>query len=200
MKQIKTIKKIKENINEREFKILINYIMSDKSIRENTRVNLLRTFTILYFTGIRLNEIQDMKVFNIKELFKNKETKITLSKTNNQRKIFSSDKFLKSLKPLFNLRDDPGNNKDNDRVIRKGANKNQGINNIVFINMINKKLKDILGSGYSSHSFRQGLISEMAIKGINVKIIAKFIHHSDIKTTMRYIQPSDGDVFDALVR
>jgi len=136
-----------------------------------------------------------MRLINIKELFKYSETKITISKTNNERKIFSSSKFVKALKPLFDLEDN-----DNDRIIKKGSSNNQGINNIVFITMINKALKDILGQGYSSHSFRQGIISEMANKGINIKIISKFIHHSDIKTTMRYVQPSDDDVRGVLVR
>jgi len=136
-----------------------------------------------------------MRLINIKELFKYSETKITISKTNNERKIFSSSKFVKALKPLFDLEDN-----DNDRIIKKGSCNNQGINNIVFITMINKALKDILGQGYSSHSFRQGIISEMANKGINIKIISKFIHHSDIKTTMRYVQPSDDDVRGVLVR
>ena len=61
-------------------------------------------------------------------------------------------------------------------------------------------MKSILGAGYTSHSFRQGLISEMGAKGINAKIISKFIGHSDVKTTMRYINPTDDDLKNAIVR
>jgi site-specific recombinase XerD len=61
-------------------------------------------------------------------------------------------------------------------------------------------IKEILGDGYTSHSFRQGLITEMGAKGVNVKIIAKFIGHSDVKTTMRYMKPTDDDVRGAMVR
>ena len=55
-------------------------------------------------------------------------------------------------------------------------------------------------SGYTSHSFRQGLISEFANKQINIKIIQGFIGHRDSKTTMRYIRPTENDIRGALVR
>jgi len=55
-------------------------------------------------------------------------------------------------------------------------------------------------NGYTSHSFRQGLLSDLRAKGINIKIMSKFIGHSDVKTTMRYIQPSDEDIMINLVR
>ena len=37
-------------------------------------------------------------------------------------------------------------------------------------------------------------------KGINTKIISKFIGHSDVKTTMHYIKPTDDDVKGAMIR
>jgi len=61
-------------------------------------------------------------------------------------------------------------------------------------------MKEALGDGFTSHSFRQGLISEMGSKSVNVKIISKFIGHKDIKTTLGYIKPTDSDIENALVR
>ena len=40
----------------------------------------------------------------------------------------------------------------------------------------------------------------MASKQINTKIISKFIGHSDVKTTMHYIKPTDDDVKEAMIR
>jgi len=40
----------------------------------------------------------------------------------------------------------------------------------------------------------------MGSKQINTKIISKFIGHSDVKTTMRYINPTDDDLQNAMVR
>ncbi len=194
---MKSIKKIKENITITEYKKLMASTRGSDTIRENTRTNLLRTFTILFFTGLRLNELQDMKIKHIKELLENGTTKINLSKTKSERKLYLTPEFKKQLKKLFNLDEDAEN-----RVIAKGSNKNRrdGIYPITFIQQINKFMKEVLGAGYTSHSFRQGLITEMGSKSINTKIISKFIGHADVKTTMMYINPTDTDVMNSLVR
>jgi integrase/recombinase XerD len=200
MKRTKqTVKRIKESITETEYKKLMSYVRGDDSIRDHSKKNLLRTFTILYFTGLRLNEVQKMRLYHIVELLELGSTKLILPKTKSERKLFAGDAFKKQLFKLFDLSDDV--NKD-ERVITKGAIKSNrtGINSDVFIKQVNSKMKEILGSGYTSHSFRQGLITEMGSKQINTKIISKFIGHSDVKTTMRYINPTDEDLKGAMIR
>ena len=200
MKRTKqTVKRIKESITETEYKKLMSYVRGDDSIRNHSKQNLLRAFTILYFTGLRLNEVQKMRLYHIVELLELGSTKLILPKTKSERKLFAGDAFKKQLFKLFDLSDDV--NKD-ERVITKGAIKSNrtGINSDVFIKQVNSKMKEILGSGYTSHSFRQGLITEMGSKQINTKIISKFIGHSDVKTTMRYINPTDEDLKGAMIR
>ena len=200
MKRTKqTIKRIKESITEKEYKKLMSYVRGDESIRNHSRQNLLRTFTILYFTGLRLNELQQMRLHHIAELLQDGTTKLVLSKTNSERKLFAGDAFKKELLKLFDISD---NTDMQERVITKGSVKSNhtGINSDVFIKQVNVKIREILGSGYTSHSFRQGLITEMGAKQINTKIISKFIGHSDVKTTMRYINPTDEDLKGAMIR
>jgi integrase/recombinase XerD len=199
-KKHKSIKRIKENITEAEYKKLLNSVRGDDVIKETTRSNLLSAFTILYFTGLRLNELQELRISNIVELIDSGSTKLILPKTKNERKLFAGDEFKKQLKKLILAY---GSNLDiQARVITKGSSKNKhtGINPIVFITQVNKTMKSVLGDGYTSHSFRQGLITEMGSKGINTKIISKFIGHSDVKTTMRYINPTDEDLKGAMIR
>lgn len=194
---MKSIKKIKENITLTEFKKLTAYIRGNDTIRENTRINLLRTFTILYYTGLRLNELQEMRIKHIKELLENGTTKITLPKTKTERKLYLTPEFKKNLEKLFDTNEDLAN-----RVIAKGSNKNKrdGIHYITYIQQVNKFMREALGTGYTSHSFRQGLITEMGSKSINTKIISKFIGHADVKTTMMYINPTDDDIVNSLIR
>ena len=193
------IRRIKESITEIEYKKLMSYTRGDESIKEHSRQNLLRTFTILYFTGLRLNKLQQMNLKHIKELLDNGVTKLLLPKTKSERKLFAGDEFKKQLLKLFTLTDEVNLN---ERIITKASVKSNriGINHDVFIKQVNQKLKEILGSGYTSHSFRQGLITEMGSKQINTKIISKFIGHSDVKTTMRYINPTDEDLKGAMIR
>ncbi len=193
------LKRIKESITEIEYKKLINAVKGDESLRPNSKQNLLRTFTILYFTGLRLNELQEMKLSHIKELIDNGETKLILPKTKSERKLFATDEFIKQLKKLFVF---DSNIDLQIKVISKGSNKNkkESIHPLTFIAQVNEVMKSILGTGYTSHSFRQGLITQMASKQINTKIISKFIGHSDVKTTMGYIKPTDDDVKEAMIR
>ena len=195
----KTITRIKESITELEYKKLMSSVRGDESMRDNTKNNLLRAFTVLYFTGLRLNELQEIRLHHIKELFDTSETKLLLPKTKNERKLFATDEFQKQLKKLFTI------TADTDlqiRVISKGSNKSakSSIHPLTFIAQVNKVIKSILGDGYTSYSFRQGLITQMGAKGINTKIISKFIGHSDVKTTMGYIKPTDDDVKGAMIR
>ena len=195
----KSIKRIKESITEAEYKRLMNEVRGDESLRQNTKANLLRVFTLLYFTGLRLNEVQNLTLLHMKELLEQGHTKLVLPKTKSERKLYAGKEFQKQLRKLFGV-DELSNH--HARVISKGCvkSKREGINSDVFIKQVNTVMKSILGDGYTSHSFRQGLITEMGSKGVNVKIISKFIGHSDVKTTMRYIKPTDDDVRGAMVR
>ena len=195
---MRIVKKIKENITLTEYKKLMNSTRGNENIRKNTQSNLLRTFTILYYCGLRVNELQELKIKNIKELIDIGTTKIILPKTKTERKLYSTDEFKKVLIKLFDFTIE----EDENRIITKGSNKNKrsGINIVTFITMVNQHLKDILGNGFTSHSFRQGIITEMGSKGINVKIISKYIGHKNVETTFGYIKPTDDDIFNCLVR
>jgi len=173
-----------------------NAVRGDDSIRPHTKQNLLRTFVILYYTGLRLNEVQSLRLKHIEDLITSGETVIDIAKTKNQRKLFASKSFIKELKALFMVT----SSASNDLVISKGSNASSSLSPIVYITQVNKYIQSVLGEGYSSHSFRQGIITELASKSVNVKTIAAFINHSDVKTTLRYIKPTDSMIKDCLVR
>ena len=54
MSSKKEIKRIKENITEKEYKKLMSFVRGDEKLRKNTKSNLLRTFTLLFFSGLRV--------------------------------------------------------------------------------------------------------------------------------------------------
>ena len=194
----KDIKRIKENITELEYKKLMSFVRGNENFRENTKLNFLRTFTVLFFTGLRLNEVQELKIIDIKNLLQDGNVKIDISKTSTQRKLYLTNSFQKELLKLFDFKNEDNEN----RIITKGSDKNKrtSINNIVFIQQVNKTIKEILVEGFSSHSFRQGLITEMGSKSINIKIISQFVGHKNISTTMGYIKPTDEQILNNLIR
>ncbi len=115
-------------------------------------------------------------------------------KTNSQRKIYLSPGFKKDLLHL-----DMQESEEN-RLIQRAGYPKSSMHPLSYITIVNKFMKDTLGQNYTSHSFRQGLLTEMAAKGINVQIMAKFVGHTSFKTTLNHVKPTDEMVMSSLVR
>ena len=155
----------------------------------------MRIFILLYYSGARINELSQIKYKHIKEIIQNGETIIVTYKTHNERILYFSNKAVKEIKKYFNFTED-----DNDYIIASWDDPKTRLHEISLINLVNKYMKKVLGVGFTSHSFRQGLLTEMGSRSINPKIIQSFIGHSDVKTTLRYIKPTANDVKMSLVR
>ena len=188
-------KKIKKSITEKEYKLLQSHTKGDDSLKEFNRNRFLRIFSFLYFSGVQVNELSQIKYKHIKEIIKNGETVIVTHKTKNERILYFSDQSIKEMKKYFDLSED-----ENNYIIASWNNPKNRMHEISLINLVNKYMKKVLGEGFTSHSFRQGLLTEMGSRSINPKIIQSFIGHSDVKTTLRYIKPTAADVKMSLVR
>lgn len=193
--KMKKIKRIKENIELEHYNKMMTVLKGGYDGRKpNTLKNLSRAITICFYAGLRINECQALRGSHIKDLIENKVTKIDISKTSVERKLYASDNFIKALKSLFNL----DSLKNDDRVICSARGDNSGINNITFIQQVNRFIHYTLGDGYSSHSMRQSLITSMSRKS-SPKHIAQFMA-IDPKTVMGYITPSEEDIINCIVR
>jgi len=116
-------------------------------------------------------------------------------KTRKERKLFFSKDAIKQVKKYFLFSDDA---KDDDYIITVKGNTSKIPASSTFIKKVNTFIQEVLGHRFSSHSFRSGLITDMA-KSINPKFIKEFIGHSDIKTTMRYVRPTSKDLKECLI-
>ena len=193
------MKKLKESVTAKEFKILVNYVKYNPTLRANTKANLLKIYTLLYYTGARLNELPQIRNSNILEMFDKKFMIIETHKTGVERKIHFTDSGVKEIKKLFTelgVFDEPSDYK----IVRVKGKPYSTPHSISLIQSVNKVMHEVLGDKYSSHSFRQGLITELGAKSVNPKIIQHYIGHRNIKTTMNYIKPSDNDIVNALTR
>lgn len=195
---MKQTKRIKESIGQSEYKRLMNFTKGDEEIKTFTRERFLKIYTLLYYTGMRLNEVSQLRVSDLKSIIYEKEVKIITHKQKMERKLFFSEEAIKSIKKLFAedlyLNDDV-------RLIRKLNNPYAALSPLNLIDTVNKHIQKAFGNkSFTSHSFRQGLISDYATKGVNIRIIQEFIGHSDTKTTMRYIRPTEADIKKSLIR
>ncbi len=194
------IQSIKETIGTKEFKRLNAFVNADDKMRDATKQNMLRTFTMLYYTGARISELLQIKNEDIVSIIENQELIIISHKVKRERKIQFSETAVKAITKLFahSLENEPKNTfiiKSRGSVI---LNKVPKIS--VYTNSVNKVIQDALGDRHSSHDFRRGILTEMASNKVNPKIMQQYIGHADIKTTMLYINPSDLDIRAALVR
>jgi integrase/recombinase XerD len=190
-----TTKRIKKSITEKEYKLLMNHTKGDDSLKEFNRKRLLQVFCLLYYSGARVNELSQIKYKHIYEIMETGETVIVTFKTKNERILYFSEKAIKEIKKYFEL-----NQNEDHYIIASWNDPKTRLHEISLINLVNTYMKKVLGEGFTSHSFRQGLLTEMGAKSINPKIIQSFIGHSDVKTTLRYIKPTADDVKMALVR
>jgi integrase/recombinase XerD len=93
--------------------------MEKKNLTTNTKNNLKRTFILLYFTGMRINEVKQLKVKDINTIFEKEELIIVTHKTRKERKLFFSKEAIKQIKKHFVFNDD---SKDEDFIITTKGN------------------------------------------------------------------------------
>lgn len=181
-------------ILEREYKILKSYINGLETF-ETTKLKWIRSLEILYMSGMRVSEILDIKIKDIKDGIENGELSIFVKKQNIIRHIPLSEKSVRVLKKLIYSETDMDG-----YFIHKRNNVRSKLNNIGFTKDFNQLIQLVLGGNYSSHSFRKGIITEMGVSGINPKIIQHFVSHKNISTTLNYINPTSDDIRNCLLR
>jgi len=188
------IAKIKDNISKKEFQHLINYLIADITVRAIRKDRLLKLFNLLYITGLRVNETTTLTNIQIKELLEQKQTKVIAHKQKIEKVIYLTESSRKQLSKYFEII-------ENDNLVfqsERGSKRSSLSSNSVIRDM-NSYLKKVFpNKNITSHSFRQTLISELAEKNINTKVIQTLIGHKSISSTYRYIKPSEEQILNSL--
>ena len=192
----KHIKRIKKSVTVVEYKKLMNFVRGDEDIKPFNQKRFLKIFSLLYYSGLRVNEITQIKYSHIQEIINTGETIIISHKTKRERVLYFSDSAIKEIKKYFTYEE----SELNDFCITSWGNPQKTFHEVSLIQLVNKYMKNILGDSFTSHSFRQGLITEMGSKSVNPRVIQSFIGHMNVSTTLGYIKPTESDIKDSLVR
>ena len=157
--------------------------------RHSSRNRLI--VVLSYYVGLRACEICSLTVGdvvdgegNIKDtvILKSHQTKgnksnsVYLSDTvkDEIRKYFSEYSYLKTLKQSSLLQSQKGG----------------GFSSMTIQHLFKKLYKSIGLDDCSSHSGRRTMITQLAEKGVSVRVIQELARHSDLSTTQRYIDVS----------
>jgi len=186
------IKRIRKPILENEYTTLMNYIKHNEKMRDNTKGNFLRLFSLLYYTGMRISEVLPLKIGDVQEAIQKGTLIVEVSKQHKEREIYLTPKAIKELKKYF-LNGSPEH-----KVIQPRGNPTNSVSTKGYTIVVNRTIKEILGDRYSSHSFRSGIITKLALSQISAKIVQNFIGHKNIQTTLNYIKPTESDIRNAI--
>jgi integrase/recombinase XerD len=190
----KNSKRNSKPILEKEYKVLKSYINGIDTF-QTTKTKWLRSLELLYMSGLRVSEVLDIKVKDVRDGIDRGELSVFVKKQQIVRHIPISDKSEKILSSLIE-----GETDMNGYFIHKRNSVRSKLNFNGFTKEINDLIQTVLGDNYSSHSFRKGIITEMGVNGINPKIIQHFIAHKNVSTTLNYIKPTTEDIRNALLR
>jgi len=190
--------KARKIITKKEYKELLNYLNRTDELKPHSIENAKKAFVLLYYGGFRVSELISLTNRELFEILKKGEFSLTNNtKTKKPRMVYFSEQAVKEIRKIFKSHlQEP----ESYLLIRSWGKPFSKFSPHTLQRQLNFILKTVLGSSYTTHSFRAGLITEMALKGINTKIIQSFINHSNVSTTLRYIKPTEKDIKNSLVR
>jgi len=154
-------------IDEKDF--LKNIIPEIDNVFRN-KLKIKTLFYFMYYTGIRVSEIDYLKRDNFN--FENRTVKIFIPKTNEERIVIYTELVRDFLKVYFGSEPERLN----------AFNLRSSTVKTVFA-----RLKKRMNIDLHPHSFRHGYATMCLKKGINLAIISKLLGHKSITTTMRYL-------------
>jgi len=181
-------------IFEEEFNKLIEKTMHDKDSQKNTRLKMLRAYTILYLTGCRVSEIIDFTCKDVETILRHKMISLSNdTKTNKPRALLFNDAGLAMLSKLSYI-DCPKTTE----ALFYANNSDQPMNEAVFTRQLNSHMAAMLNPLYTTHSFRAGYITRIIEATGNIETARDLVGHKSITTTMEYLSTSTKQKNNAL--
>ncbi len=189
------MKRIKQNITKKHFDRLMSHLKADLDIREARRERLIKLFSLLYYTGIRINESTQLTNKMMTKFLEEKKLIIKAHKQDEEKYIYLTKNSRKMLKKYFKDIED----NDNLIFVSERANKKAPMEISSVIRDANSYLRRVFTDEYiTSHSFRQSLITDLAKSNVNTKVIQQLVHHKSISSTYRYMKFDEKDLTASL--
>jgi site-specific recombinase XerD len=187
-------RKLTEAISEEHFEIfLLEAGESAVRKRQEKRAQLCLIFILLYYLGVRINELQSITIDDIYQLLDEGEVSLILSKKNEKLIKFLGEKGRQHLKEyefyitlLFQ--------ENNFKTLTSSVYDNQKpMAEKQLIRLVNSELRRIckkynIKKNYKSHSFRAGYIAKLSLSGASPEEIAKMMGYAKIDSTEGYDQ------------
>ena len=180
-------------LTDKELKKVIAYIEAFDRHAERNKAIILLT----HYCGMRVSEVASLLVSDVVNDDGNVNDVIYLksnqTKGNKSRRVFVSRKAKSAIKCY--LQSDLS-------VIQQSylfqTQKSKRFNTNALTTLIKRLYERVGIVGATSHSGRRTFITKLATSGVNVRIIAEAVGHSNISVTSRYIDVNDDLIGNAV--
>lgn len=176
-----------KTLTEQDLQRVMSYIESRPHASRN-RAMLMTT----YYAGMRVGEVATLRYMDIVDVDKTIRCEIILrpeqTKGSESRTVFISEKLRKELADYVSAT----NFKDPyDKFFYTQKKYGQGFTPNTLTQHFHYLYRNAGIRGASSHSGRRSFITNLASKGISVRVLASLAGHKSIATTQRYIDVND---------
>lgn len=183
----KTMAKQAKTLNQQELRRVLDYTATRKHATRN-RALLMTTF----LSGMRVGEVASLRytdVINTDGSIKNEiRLKAEQTKGNEGRVVFINEKLRKELEQYVRLL---AINDVNKKLFYSQKSTSDGFTANTLTQFFHYLYKRAGIDGASSHSGRRTFITNLANKGVGVRVLMSLSGHKNISTTQAYIDVND---------
>ena len=183
----KTMAKQAKTVNQAELRRVLDYVATRK---HNFRNRALITTSM--YSGMRVGEISSLRYADVIDAEGKVRNEIRLraenTKTKEARTVFISEKLQKELQQYAKVYK-PAN--ANEKFFYSQKNASDGFSANTLTQFFHYLYKRAGLANCSSHSGRRTFATEIASKGVSIRVLQKLLGHKNIQTTAIYVDAND---------
>ena len=183
-----TMSKQAKTLTAQEIRRVLDYVATRKHSERN-RAMLLT----MYYAGLRVKECASLRYDDVLDAEGKVRAEIRLSpeqtKGSKAGTVFVSDKLRKELQVY--VKSVPPKSLT-DKLFYSQKRPSEGWNSNTLCQHFHYLFKSVGIEGASSHSPRRTLITNLADKGVSVRVLQSIARHANISTTQAYIDVNDA--------
>jgi integrase/recombinase XerD len=187
--EVETMSKQAKTLTQQELRRVLDYTATRKHSVRN-RALLMTT----HLSGMRVGEVASLRNSDVLDAEGNIRNEIRLSaeqtKGNEARVVFVSDKLRKELE-LYTLLMNASNTNPALKFFYSQKRTSDGFTANTLTQFFHYLYKRAGIDGASSHSGRRTFITNLATKGVGVRVLMSLAGHKNISTTQAYIDVND---------
>lgn len=177
-----------KTLNSTELRRVLDYVATRKhAIRNRALV------TITFLSGMRVGEVASLRLKDVVGADGNVRNEIRLTaeqtKGNEARVVFVSEKLKKELEQYLRVIKETDLNK---KLFYSQKRTSDGFTANTLTQFFHFLYKRVGIDGASSHSGRRTFITNLASKGVGVRVLMSLSGHKNISTTQAYIDVNDN--------